>query len=497
MKKNNDQLDELFRSKLENFEQEPPSYVWNRIQEQQAGAKRRTILGYLKGVGIAAAVLLAFLLGWQLQHPHETDVPILTEQNEAVEKTLSKPLNKAKEIVGDESTDELNDVNDPVLSQEAPIFAESDQKNNQTYLVSNEEASVDTAASYAVLVEAPKHEGQIAKSENRKQEMKSFSLLRLIGVELDDLFKKPTQLAEANRNSQAESLLSRVELSMIEENARLLAANKQNIESAGWQVGAMLTPGFAVSQSSQSKEYASAMTYDNSSEDLNVGGGISVEYKTNKRWSVQSGVFYSKLEQTSSNQAYRSSDLSYSLASPVEGDQNLVDDVGFFNTAVAVRSGEVTMNTSAGVIAIENLPTNAKLSNGFESTDANRNILLTETEFEQDFEYIEIPLTFRYQLVDAVFKMQLLGGFNTSVLIGNEAYANSQDGRQRIGETRDMNTVNYSTSFGLGFGYGITDKISVRIEPQIKHFLGSLNSNSSVDYKPYTVGVFTGLTYEF
>ncbi|WP_159517891.1 outer membrane beta-barrel protein [Sunxiuqinia indica] len=493
MKKNNDQLDELFRSKLENFEQEPPSYIWSRIQEQQTGAKRRAIFGYLKAAGIAAAVLLAFLLGWQLQHSHETDVPVLTEQNEAVERSLPK----SEEVVGDESTDELNEVKDPVLNQEAPIFAESDLKNDETQIANNEEARINTAASYSAIADASKDERQIANSGNRKQETKSFSLLRLIGVELDDSFKKQARLVETNRNSQTESLLSQVELSMIEENARLLAANKQNVESAGWQVGAMLTPGFAVSQSSQSKEYASAMTYDKSSENLNVGGGISVEYKTNKRWSVQSGVFYSKLGQTSSNQAYRSSDLFYSPASPTEGDQSLVDDVGFFNTAVAVRSGEVTMNTAAGVIAIENLPTNAKLSSGFESADANRNILLTETEFEQDFEYIEIPLIFRYQLVDAVFKMQLLGGFNTSVLVGNEAYANSQDGRQRIGETRDMNSVNYSTSFGLGFGYGITDKISVRIEPQVKHFLGSLNSNSSVDYKPYTVGVFTGLTYEF
>jgi len=50
---------------------------------------------------------------------------------------------------------------------------------------------------------------------------------------------------------------------------------------------------------------------------------------------------------------------------------------------------------------------------------------------------------------------------------------------------------------GMGFKYGLSRRISLNVEPRIKYYLNSLNSNSSVTYKPYTIGVFTGLSYEF
>jgi hypothetical protein len=100
-------------------------------------------------------------------------------------------------------------------------------------------------------------------------------------------------------------------------------------------------------------------------------------------------------------------------------------------------------------------------------------------------------------LIDADFDLQLMGGFSTSVLVANNAYAKDLAGSERIGETRDMNTFNYGTNIGFGVGYGITNKISIRVEPQFKYFLGSLSNNSNINFKPYTIGVYTGLTYEF
>jgi len=35
------------------------------------------------------------------------------------------------------------------------------------------------------------------------------------------------------------------------------------------------------------------------------------------------------------------------------------------------------------------------------------------------------------------------------------------------------------------------------VEPRVKYFLNSLNSNSSVRYKPYIFGIYTGVSYEF
>ncbi|KOH42539.1 outer membrane beta-barrel protein [Sunxiuqinia dokdonensis] len=495
MIKDNNQLDDLFRSKLDDFEQEPPAYVWSRIQEQQAGNKRRMLFFYLKGAGVAAAVLLAFLLGWQLQQQPENLAPVLTDhQVQSDEKTSQS-----------ESSDSATDTKEGTLPiQESTsaeqssglAFAESGRGKSAAEKPETIDSNNTIEFQITANADASSHGRQLdtEDSENRKQETQQFQLLRLLHLELDDSFKEQAQLADLRRKQrETATQFNTFEQNQIEENARLLAANRMSESPAGWQLGAMLTPGVSVNQSSQSQNYASSMAIPDSKDKLQVGGGISIEYKTHKRWSVQSGVYYSKLGQTSSNQSFQPE----ALYSDVVSDGALRGEVAYFNTAVAVKSGEMLMNTAAGVVAIDRLPTNARLSSGFETLAADDGILLTQTEFEQQFEYIEIPLILRYQLIDATFELQVLGGLNTSVLVGNNAYANSEYGNERIGETRDMNAVNYSTSFGFGLGYGLSNKISLHVEPQLRYFMGSLNSNSNVSFKPYTIGVYTGLSYQF
>lgn len=474
-------MDELFRSKLEGFEQDPPSYVWERIREQQAGKRRNIFFLYLKGTGVAAAVLLAFILGWQWQLDRQEKAPTLMSEKQKIvaPNQQAEGQDQAAAVV----EEQIKEV--PIAESKQPEHIEREAEAKPV---------VPEQQVIPLVAEARNVTQQVAQDEIAR-EQESFSLLNLLDIQLDDVLPKGDQLAVVNQNkiTTNEALLSSVDQSRIQENARLLAANREAKQSGSWQVGAMVTPGYAISNNSQSNNYARDMAIANNNRDLNLGGGISVEYKTTGKWSVQSGVYYSKLEQNSSNQPYRAENI-YSNAAP---SLDIRDELAYFNTAVAVKSGEMLMNTAAGVVAIDNLPSNAKLSNSFESPSAQNGILLTATEFEQAFDYIEIPLIVRYQLLDAAFDIQLLGGINTSVLVANNAYARSQFGREHIGETRDMNTFNYSTSIGVGLGYGITNKISIHVEPQLKYFLGSLNDNPDVSFKPYRVGVSTGLSYHF
>lgn len=496
MTKNNNQIDELFRSKLEHFEQEPPAYVWNRIREQQVGDKRRVLFRYLKGTGVAAAVLLAFFLGWQMQHRDGELAPVLSDrQVPASEQEINTtPGDSERETEPETGIAIPQEPAEPVYAQEVakpnvPVDRETGGVEKNELNSAATPAFVSGADLFAQ-ENASATEALIRSTEDAK----SLRLLDLLKLELDDSFDQQTALVEMNKKQRENaSELNLLDQYRMQENARMLAMNQQAGEEQGWTLGAMLTPGMAVNQGSQSQSYSRNMTVANSKDHFQMGGGLAVEYKTKKRWSIQSGVYYSKLEQTSSNQVFQPAGISNDVVSG----ESAKGDPAYFNTTVAVRAGEMLMNTAAGVISIDRLPTNAKLSNGFESFAASDGILLTETEFEQNFEYIEIPFLLRYQLIDAAFDLQVLGGFSTSVLVGNNAYANSQFGNERIGETRDMNRFNYSTTIGLGLGYGISNKISLRVEPQLRYFLGSLNSNPDVDFKPYTIGVGTGLSYRF
>jgi hypothetical protein len=124
-------------------------------------------------------------------------------------------------------------------------------------------------------------------------------------------------------------------------------------------------------------------------------------------------------------------------------------------------------------------------------------VVVSDARFIQNFEYIEVPLYLRYTVLDSKFDVEMVGGFSSNLLVGNETYMESAVGRSLVGSTKDMETMNYSGTLGVGFKYGISRHLSLNVEPRVKYFLNSLNSNSSVTYKPYTIGVFTGLSYEF
>jgi hypothetical protein len=91
----------------------------------------------------------------------------------------------------------------------------------------------------------------------------------------------------------------------------------------------------------------------------------------------------------------------------------------------------------------------------------------------------------------------MMGGFSSNVLVGNQTFMESGDGKNLVGKTQDMQLLNYSGTLGVGLKYGLSKRVFLNVEPRVKYYLNSLNNNSSVTYKPYTIGVFTGLSYEF
>lgn len=155
------------------------------------------------------------------------------------------------------------------------------------------------------------------------------------------------------------------------------------------------------------------------------------------------------------------------------------------------------MNSSAGVIQLKNVPTDLVIGNSIESKDMASAVFVADAQFTQNFDYVEIPLYLRYTLLDSKFGIEILGGFSSNVLVGNQAYVETNSGKTLVGKTNDMELMNYSGTFGMGFKYGLSKRFFLNLEPRVKYYLNSLNSNDAVTYKPYTIGVFTGLSYQF
>lgn len=460
-------LDELFRDKLLNYEQEPPAYLLESILDASSGARRKRRIIYWRVAGIAAAVLLAFVAGWQLSVRNIQDMtqPVVVS-NQQSEEVGVKPEQTAVA---------------PNQSSEISLAQLARNEGLKESGKSDEMTPVKSVASTTLVAES----GKRFSGEND-----SFSILK----PMKRLSKLLERIDHSGNNLQEGKLLAQVsredwtiDQQIMEQNKQTMAAMSTEKNKGRWLIGAQVSPGYSVERSKHTQVYASNMVNASAESPVEVGGGVSVEYKPGKRWSVQSGIYYSGVEQSSGNSSYLSNH------------EFLTADRGaeYFNAPVNIASSRMMMNTTAGVIEFKNIPEGLVLGTAIEEKAMYSAVVVSDAEFIQNFDYIEIPLYLRYTLLDSKFGIEMLGGFSSNVLVGNETFMDSQYGKNLIGKTQDMQTLNYSGTLGVGFKYSLSRRLYLNLEPRVKYYLNSLNTNSEVTYKPYTIGVFTGLSYEF
>jgi len=464
-------LDELFRDKLLNYEQEPPAYLLENILSGVAGARRKRKLVFWRVAGVAAALLLAFVAGWQLndRDGRESKQAVIVGQKSAPEMPSEPKIQEEKGTQNNQIA--------PATSQLASSQPSSVIRNAKSNSITQDLNSGALALSSESITVATNSESLLLKPLK--------SLYRLITPEGENL----NLLQEKRAGKVTPDLIQKsIDQQIMEQNKQMMMAENKSKGKVRWLVGAQVSPEYSNSRGSQSQAYASNMLRA-SSNSVDLGGGISVEYKKGKRLSLQSGVYYSGLGQSSGNTSN-------------SGDKNLqYANLGsnYFSPVVNMdaSSNRMMVNSNAGVIELSKIPSGLVVGTSLEDKTMNSTVIASPTSFIQNFEYIEIPLYLRYTLIDARFDVVMLGGLSSNVLVGNQIFVEDDSGKSLVGRTKDMEAMNYSGTLGLGFKYGLSKRISLNVEPRVKYFLNSLNSNSSVTYKPYTIGVFTGLSYEF
>ena len=117
-------------------------------------------------------------------------------------------------------------------------------------------------------------------------------------------------------------------------------------------------------------------------------------------------------------------------------------------------------------------------------------------ELIQNLSYYEIPMELKYALINKRFGVNMIGGFSTLFLGNNEVSVRDGEFRDVLGEANNLNSVSFSTNFGLGFDYKISKRLKFNVEPMFKYQLNPY-TDSSVDFKPYYFGVYSGLSFKF
>ena len=461
-------LDDLFRERLKSFSPEPPPDMWNRISKEMDRKKNVRRMIVYRWMGVAAVLLLAMITG------------ILVTQNDS---TLPvKDISKQISLKPEEKSENLQDQK----------TIEIDRNKVEV----NRNKSSETVAHKTARVKSHSKADSVYPVDNPKLERVDY-LAVTTGM---NLVHNPEEILISSLSDY--SIIIRrdekmpVTIQSPVDEQKLLAyesgirSNKMEKTAAEWKVGIQLAPAYSSHASGYSSDYARAMTTTSKSAQTGIGGGISVQVKTSRRWTIESGLYYSRNGDNSSSSGHLfAANADYiNLAS---GNNK------YYSNAVVLKEGQMIMNSTAGVIHFSQTPDNAKLISGAESAIGMNTVLLMSSDFSQVFDFMEVPITARYRVIEGKIALELLSGLSTNLVVGNQVLMGNTSSRVVIGKTEDISSLGFSGMAGFGIIYPLSKRISITIEPRASYWLTSLNNSSAVDFRPWRIGIYSGLTFGF
>lgn len=461
MDKNQD-IERFFQEKFKDFEANPNPEVWKAIEAKMKKKKRRVVPIWWFSGGIAATLVLGLLLypfSKNEEENNEEKFPVIVDtKKEKNINNLNKVLSNSEErekqnIVNDESKSiekklkEKPSENSEKISKEVLIANhvvkiskknEHEENNDVTSKVVEGSLQVDNH-----VVEEKKETGKFENGLPVKKNEERNVLEKL--KKQEDLKKKKDLVAEVDTKENDKEINSKAE-------------NK-------WSV----SPVFAViSNNSFSKIspldktlITSPTTGSNS-----IAYGIRLAYQLSSKWEIQSGVHIKKFNYTNDNVPITSSLVGETL-STVDYESTLN---GFtFGSGI---SGLGISSTGLGVI--------------------NEEATLT-----QEMGYIEIPVEVKYTFLRTTkFSSKIVTGFSSLFLNRNEVSVASEKISQTFGSVNNLNSIDFSGNFGVEFDYLLTKQLRLNLNPMFKVQLNTF-STSSNGFKPYSLGLYSGIKYQF
>ena len=202
------------------------------------------------------------------------------------------------------------------------------------------------------------------------------------------------------------------------------------------------------------------------SGEINASYGVNVSYVLNKKLKLRSGVNSLKLSYDTDNVI---------LFENVDG-----------NNSAALRNITLIDSMAVSAISANNLGVQQALG-----LLPNENAAIS-----QRIGYYEVPVELEYTLSDKKLGVNVIAGFSTFFLNDNKIYSEFEGRKTHIGEANNINDVSFSGNLGLGLDYKFSDKIKFNVQPTFKYQM-SAYKNTSGNFRPYIVGVYTGLSYTF
>ena len=475
-------IDRLFQERFKNFEAPAPGDAWNNIEARLDKKDPPAVLPlWWKVAGVAAvlAVLFSVVL-WNGDETIPSSQMVIESPKDLEGDSVATPLkNNSGIAVGQDTEDSI------VEGTAKEDLAPKNEIKNANPVVTNPTSTKNkeprgSGKKSAVFEDIPQNDyaaTEPAVSANNKANPNVPSPTeteknKQLGNNATVAANTENAVVEARDNAK-DTDISDTSQPSLEDIAA--AQEETSLEKAvfakTWSAATMVAPVYANTIGGSSINNQVSDNAKNS--EVHLSYGMAVAYEFAPRWSVRTGAHQV-------NMNYNTQNISYGLDATTLSVAGAAPSVAYNPDAVnnsASNPGALSDSFAQELVSATTIP-------GFKG------------ELSQQLGYLEVPLEVKYRLVDRKVGVSILGGMIALFLTDNMVSV-SNDGRKlNLGEDSNFQDFNQSANFGLGIDYRFTEKLGITLEPTFKYQLNALR-NDTADFRPYTIGVYTGLMYRF
>ena len=498
-------IDRLFQEKFKDFEAVPNDAIWKSIELKlhEKKRKRRIIPLWWQIGGVAAVLTLLFTVGYFIFNDsidnHTTVQPIVnteTKDNPSVPPQPSDSniiLNNfedenvaASEDDNGISGSDSNENNSVLQAHNKAITTIADTKNNsnngkvtqksnkeidQALINSKKESKI---ASNTNVNDATNYEDQTNSDQakiNNAQKNKETDVL--IGNP-----EKEIKTSVADNDSKSEFLELNNEkakdFQTIEEaiaTVKDIDEKEENEKKSRWNISTNVAPVY-FNTFGKGSSLGAQFVNNSKSGEIKMSYGIAGSFAFNKKLKFRAGI--------------NKVDLGY-------GTNNVIvykgADIASFNSASRGKSNINFVSGSENIVVLS-------AQNLSFSMVPNTLAVNTNSSLIQELGFIELPFEIEYAILNKKIEVNIISGFSTFFLDKNNIFSNLSGDKVFIGKAQNINSTSYSANFGLGLNYNVSEKIKLNLEPTFKYQINTFQ-NTSGDFQPYFIGIYTGLSYKF
>jgi len=487
-------IDKIIQQKLKGHKVKAPVNAWSRLQNDLHRPAKRGYFWLTRAAAAAVLLMIAFGGGYFYSDLNRQDDGKMAELPKVDElQTIQNPGSQTADFVAkdDDRQPSIDKNKASYQARQSPSAQNNLAANNQP-IITSQDSQLDQNDDRILLAEATADDTETNElsGENDAENANTFEAQKNKIVEqgeavAENIEEKVESPIENNNTDEiitsgeipvmSDEMLHQLLISGDDEFAEVNIQEANQALNGKWKIGGRVSPVYSYRSIDGSAIEIPDETVDvgyfNDNENglTTIGGGISLEYMFNDRLSMGSGMYMSRIgQQNNEVLAYNDPESSnmYKLTT---------------------STGTVTVNPTKFESVIVDQAASAKDPPGDYTVNGS---------FIQNLDYLEVPLVLKYKVIDKKFSVNVSGGLSPGILVNNRSYFEFEGEKLQTGTTENIDPFIYNSVLGIGLEYAISRKFFINMEPSFKYSLAPVNSNNGIDYHPYSISWFTGISYK-